>query len=143
MIDNDDGFRVLKMAEDDSRCCFGLFGPLFHPYVVKKSLIWVVFQGACDGNVKTRRNIARKLQNSEILNFYKVDFLNDRSDRSEPSRPIDRSTDRPGDRSADPTDPKKKWGVWGGFAPPAKNILLFFKIKIRYFIGIFFKNLLI
>ena len=30
-----DGLRVLMMAEDDSRCCFGLFGPLFQPYNVK------------------------------------------------------------------------------------------------------------
>ena len=30
-----DGLRVLTMAEDDSRCCFGLFEPLFQPYIVK------------------------------------------------------------------------------------------------------------
>ena len=30
-----DGLRVLTMAEDDSRCCFGLFGPLFQPNNVK------------------------------------------------------------------------------------------------------------
>ena len=30
-----DGLRVLMMAEDDSRCCFGLFGLLFQPYNVK------------------------------------------------------------------------------------------------------------
>ena len=55
-----DGLRVLIMAEDDLTCCFGLYGSLFHPYIVKKSLIGVVFQGASDGNVKTRRNIVRK-----------------------------------------------------------------------------------
>ena len=64
-----DGLRVLIMVEDDWTCCFGLCGPLFHPYIVKKRLIWVVFQGASDGNVKTRRNIARKLKNNEQLNF--------------------------------------------------------------------------
>ena len=63
-----DRLRVLIMAEDDLTCFFGLFGPLFHPYIVKKRLVWVVFQGASDGNVKTRRNIARKLKNNEILN---------------------------------------------------------------------------
>ena len=26
-----DGLRVLMMAEDDSRCCFGLFGPPSQP----------------------------------------------------------------------------------------------------------------
>ena len=30
-----DGLRVLMMAEDDSRRCFGLSGPLFQPYNVK------------------------------------------------------------------------------------------------------------
>ena len=30
-----DGLRVLMMAEDDSRCCFGLFGPLFQPNIMK------------------------------------------------------------------------------------------------------------
>ena len=30
-----------------------------------------VFQGASDGNVKARRNIARKLKNSEILKLKK------------------------------------------------------------------------
>ena len=70
-----DGLRVLMMAEDDSRCCFGLFGPLFHPYIVKKRPIWVVFQGASDGNVKTRRNIAQKSKNNEKLDFRKIDFL--------------------------------------------------------------------
>ena len=29
------------MAEDDSRCCFGLFGPLFQPNIMK------IRQGAC------------------------------------------------------------------------------------------------
>ena len=36
-----DGLRVLMMAEDDSRCCFGLFGPLFQPNIMK------IRQGAC------------------------------------------------------------------------------------------------
>ena len=36
-----DGLKVLMMAEDDSRCCFGLFGPLLQPYNVK------IRQGAC------------------------------------------------------------------------------------------------
>ena len=71
-----DGLRLLIMAEDDLTCCFGLHGSLFHPYIVKKRPIWVVFQGASDGNVKTSRNIARMLKNSETLNFLKIDFLN-------------------------------------------------------------------
>ena len=70
-----DGLRVLIMAEDDLTCCFGLYGSLFHPYIVKKRPIWVVFQGASDGNVKTRRNIARKMKNNEILKFYKHRFF--------------------------------------------------------------------
>jgi len=41
MINNDDGLRVLMMAEDNSRSCFGLFGPLFQPTNVK------IKQGAC------------------------------------------------------------------------------------------------
>ncbi len=36
-----DGLRVLMMAEDDSRCCFGLFGPLFQPKIMK------IRQSAC------------------------------------------------------------------------------------------------
>ena len=69
-----DGLRVLIMAEDDLTCCFGLYGSLFHPYIVKKGIIWIVFQGASDGNVKTGRNIARKLKTDEKLNFEKVGF---------------------------------------------------------------------
>ena len=30
-----DGLRVLIMAEDDWTCCFGLFGPLFQPQIMK------------------------------------------------------------------------------------------------------------
>ena len=30
-----DGLRVLMMAEDDSRCCFGLFGPPSQPKNLK------------------------------------------------------------------------------------------------------------
>ena len=30
-----DGLRVLMMAEDDLRCCFGLFGPRFQPKIMK------------------------------------------------------------------------------------------------------------
>ena len=44
MIKNDhlyDGLKLLMLAEDDSRCCFGLFEPLFQPNNVKKR------QGAC------------------------------------------------------------------------------------------------
>ena len=36
-----DGLRVFMMAEDDSRCCFGLFVPSFQPDNVK------IRQGAC------------------------------------------------------------------------------------------------
>ena len=53
------------MAEDDSRCFLGLF-QLPTIYYENKT-VWVVFQGASDGNVKTLRNIAQKLKNSEIL----------------------------------------------------------------------------
>ena len=41
MINNDDEIRVLMMAEDDSRRCFGLFGPLLQPNNVK------IRRGAC------------------------------------------------------------------------------------------------
>ena len=71
-----DGLRVLMMAEDDSRCCFGLYGPLLHPYIVKEKPIWVVFQGACDGNARIGRNISQKSKNNEKLDFQKIDFLN-------------------------------------------------------------------
>ena len=36
--------------------------------------VWVVLQGAFDGNAKTRRNIVRKLKNNEKLDFKKSDF---------------------------------------------------------------------
>ena len=68
MINNDDGLRVLMMAADDSRCCFGLFGPLFQPYIVKKGPIWVVFQGACDCNARLSRNISQNSKNHKKLN---------------------------------------------------------------------------
>ena len=42
---------------------------------MKKRLIWVVVQGAFDGNVKISRNIIRKSKNSEILNFEKNRFF--------------------------------------------------------------------
>ena len=41
---------------------------------MKIRLICVFFQGACDGNVKTSRNIARKSKNTEILNKKKRFF---------------------------------------------------------------------
>ena len=79
-----DGLRVLMMAEDDSRRCFGLFRPLFHPYIVKKRPIWVVFQGACDGNARISRNISQKSKNNEKLDFQKIDFLKKKSSGSMP-----------------------------------------------------------
>ena len=30
-----DGFRVLMMAEDGTRCCFGVSGPLVQPKILK------------------------------------------------------------------------------------------------------------
>ena len=30
-----DGLRVLMMAEDESRCCSGVFEPLFQPKIMK------------------------------------------------------------------------------------------------------------
>jgi len=30
-----DGLRVFVMAEDDSRCCFEVSGPLFQPNILK------------------------------------------------------------------------------------------------------------
>ena len=67
---------------------------------MKNKLIWVVFQGASDGNAKTSRNIGRKSKNNEILNFPKKSFFRILFLASPAGRPI-----RPIDRSADPTDP--------------------------------------
>ena len=64
-----DGLRVLIMAEDDLTCCFGLYGSLFHPYIVKKRPIWVVFQGACDGNARISRNISQKSKKYQKTEF--------------------------------------------------------------------------
>ena len=64
-----DGLRVLMMAEDDSRCCFGVYGPLFQSKIIKKKPIWVVFQGACDGNARISRNISKKSKITKKLNF--------------------------------------------------------------------------
>ena len=43
--------------------------------MLREKLIWVVFQGACDGNAKISRNIAQKLKNTEKLNFLKNQFF--------------------------------------------------------------------
>ena len=83
-------------------------------YIMKIRLICVFFQGACDGNVKTSQNIARKSKNTEILNFLKNLFFKHTflaSPAGRPIRPIDRS-DR-SDRS------EKKGGGSGGLCPPS------------------------
>ena len=54
-----DGLRVLMMAEDDSRCCFGLFGLLIQPRKSENKTVCVFFQGAFDGNAPGRRNISQ------------------------------------------------------------------------------------
>ena len=66
-----DGLRVLMMAEDDSRCCFGLFGPIFQPNIVKKRQYACFFQGTSDGNAPRRRNTFQKLKDNEKQNFPK------------------------------------------------------------------------
>ena len=55
-----DGLRVLMMAEDDSRCCFGLFGPPVRPEKSENKTVCVFFQGAFDSNAPGRRNISQK-----------------------------------------------------------------------------------
>ena len=70
-----DGLRVLTMAEDDSRCCFGLCGPPIQPYNVKIKTVCVFFHCAFDGNAPRRRNIPQKLKNNEKLNLKKSNFL--------------------------------------------------------------------
>ena len=90
--------------------------------------VWVVFQGASDGNARIRRNIAPKLKNSEKLESIKINFFKWPADRSEP-------TDRPIDRSTDPTDRpirKKSGGAGGVLPPPAKNMFLYFFIFIEF-----------
>ena len=52
---------------------------------MKIRLSCVFFQGACDGNVKTSRIIARKSKNKEIWIFKKSDFQKSIKNRSEPS----------------------------------------------------------
>ena len=77
------------------------------------------FQGLYENSVKISRNITRKSKNNEILiflenRFFKNTFL------ASPTDPTDRPIGRP-------TDPNKKWGVWGGFAPQAiKKEIMFF-----------------
>ena len=70
-----DGFRVLMIAEDNSRCCFGLFGPLFQPYNVKIRQYACFFHCAFEGNAPGRRNIPQKLKNNEKLDKKKIEFL--------------------------------------------------------------------
>ena len=77
----------------------------------------VFFQGAFDFTVKTSRNIGRKSKNEEILNFLKNRFFQKKKLAS-PAEPTDRPIGRP-------TDPNKKWGVWGGFAPPQYFFIIF------------------
>ena len=64
-----DGLRVLMMAEDDSRCCFGLFGPLFQPKIMKIRQYACFFKARLMVMSQTRRNIARKQKNNEKLNL--------------------------------------------------------------------------
>ena len=63
------------MAEDDSSFCLVVYGSEFQPNIMKIRPICVFFQGACDGNVKTSRNIFRKLKNNEIQIFSKNLFF--------------------------------------------------------------------
>ena len=67
-----DGLRVLMMAEDDSRCCFGLFGPLFQPKILKIRQGAYFFHCASDGNAPGRRNTTQKSKNNKKLNFYET-----------------------------------------------------------------------
>ena len=71
-----DGLRVLMMAEDDSRCCFGLFGSLFQPNNVK------IRQGACffiarlmvmlpDVDIPPKSQQIKKKQSFRKLDFFK------------------------------------------------------------------------
>ena len=69
-----DGLRVLMMAEDDSRCCFGLFGPLIPTKYYENKTVCMFFQGASDGNARISRNISQKLKNKEKLDFKKSIF---------------------------------------------------------------------
>ena len=62
MIYNDDGLRVLTMAEDDPRCCFEVNGPQLQPTILKIRQYACFFQGAFDGNAKMHRNISQKLK---------------------------------------------------------------------------------
>ena len=63
------------MAEDDSRCCFGVFGPLFQPYIVK------IRQYACFFKARLMVMLpdveipfkSRKITEKQI--FRKVDFF--------------------------------------------------------------------
>ena len=64
-----DRLRVLMMAEDDSRCCFGLFGLLFQKLYCESKAVCVFFHCASDGNAPGRRNISQKLKNNEKQNF--------------------------------------------------------------------------
>ena len=69
-----DGLRVLTMAEDDSRRCFGLFGPPNQPNKVKVRPRAFLFHTAFDGNAFGRRSTTQNLKNNEKLNFKKSNF---------------------------------------------------------------------
>ena len=78
-----EGFRGLMMAEDDSRCCFGLFGPLFQPNILKLRQGAYFFIAASDGNAPGRRNTTQKSKNNEKLNSSETRFF-----QVWPNRPI-------------------------------------------------------
>ena len=62
------GLRVPMMAEDDSRCCFGLFGPPSQPKNLKIRPRACFFHCAFDGNASGRRKITQKQKNNEQTN---------------------------------------------------------------------------
>ena len=57
------------MAEDDSSCFLGLYWAYIPTKYYENKTVWVVFQGAFDGNAKIRRNISQKSKNKEKLNL--------------------------------------------------------------------------
>ena len=68
-----DGLRVLMMAENDSRCCFGLFGPPIQSNKVKirpRACFFIARLMVMLPDVE----IYFKLRNNKKLNFKKSNF---------------------------------------------------------------------
>ncbi len=85
MINHDDGFRILLMAEDDSRCCFGVYGPVFQPKIIKIGQYAYFFKARLMAMPKYVEILPKSKKITKSWIFLKSDFQKSMKNGLEPS----------------------------------------------------------